>query len=63
MQHPTITRIRRTGYPYKEKPATHQCAYENCGEELPNGYEKKRWEDLYFCDEHCFAKYMGLEDA
>ena len=61
MQHPTITRIRRTGYPTKENLVTYHCKF--CNEELPAGYEKKRWEDLYFCDEFCFSKYMGLEDA
>lgn len=61
MQHPVITRVEKTGYPYKVNTQTERC--EHCREDLPAGYEKKRWEDLYFCDEFCFSKYMGLEDA
>ena len=31
----------------------------HCGRQVTDAHVYGRWEDEYFCDQHCFLGYMG----
>lgn len=62
LDNPMVTGQAFTQYDTSKEPKTiGHCSW--CNEELVEGYEAKEYEGEYFCDELCFAKYMGLEDV
>jgi len=52
--HPAIRQAERDGMP--EAEVIGRC--EQCGDELDNGHAYCFYEDMFFCDEICFAKHM-----
>ncbi|WP_078598639.1 hypothetical protein [Evansella clarkii] len=55
LEHPTVERINRTGYP-GETQQENVIAMCPCGESLKDGDNAVEFQDRLFCDEECLTE-------